>query len=234
MFHKTTLTLLAVAGLSVSFAQIANAHEAGDFIIRAGMVAVDPQESSGNLAVDGVKLPGAKVGLDSNKQLGITGSYLLTDHVAIGVLGAIPFKHRIYGADALAGVGKLAETKHLPPTVTVQYFPMNRNSPLQPYVGAGVNYTTFFSGKTTDTLNAALGAASSKIKLDDSIGLAAELGVDYMLTEHLGLNAAIWWADIDTKATIKAYDSAGNLAATGKINVDIDPFVYKVGLSYKF
>lgn len=235
MFRKTTLSLLAAASLSVSFAQIANAHEAGDFIMRAGMVAVDPQESSSNLAVDGVKLDGYKVGLDSSKQLGLTVSYLFTDHIAIGVLAATPFKHRINGAgSALAGAGKLGETKHLPPTVTVQYFPMDRNSPFQPYVGAGVNYTNFFSEKTTGTLTDALGTASSKLKLDDSIGLAAEVGIDYMLSENIGVNAAIWWADIDTEGTIKTYDAAGNRGPTGKIDVDIDPFVYMVGLSYKF
>lgn len=65
---------------------------------------------------------------------------------------------------------KAAETEHFPPTVSLQYH-FNPNGNLRPYVGAGVNYTLFFSAKTRGAL------ADSKLELDPSFGLAAQAGL---------------------------------------------------------
>lgn len=243
-----TFKLGVLAAAILATAPAVQAYEAGNFVARAGIATVDPDSSSGNLRSEGVgEIPGARVSVDSNTQLGLTFSYMLTDQIAVGVLGATPFKHDIEGdGSVLGGAGNLAETKHLPPTITLQYFPMPSASKLQPYAGIGVNYTNFFEEKTTSTLTgvydsvaqANLGTPAgtisrTDIKLDDSFGVAAELGVDYRITERVGINAAVWWVDIDTEATINAY--AGNTVAdTSRIDVDIDPWVYMVGLSYTF
>lgn len=59
--------------------------------------------------------------------------------------------------------------------------------------------------------------------------------MDYMLSDNFGLNAAIWWADINTDATVKVYDAAGNYAAeTDEFEVELDPMVYMVGFTYTF
>jgi len=209
--------LLAPALLAASAVQ---AHETGDIIVRAGVVAVDPQENSGNVYVGGANT-GLEVGVDSNTQLGITGTFMLTDHLGIGVLGATPFKHDIQ----LKGVGRFASIKHLPPTVTLQYYPMDKSSVLQPYVGAGLNYTTFFS---EDLSSAAEGLGFSDLSLDDSWGYALEAGLDYKLTEQVYLNAAVWYADIETTATFR---TAG---VPSKVDVEINPMVYMASIGYKF
>ncbi|HBX39127.1 MAG TPA: outer membrane protein OmpW [Marinobacter adhaerens] len=235
-----TFKLGVLAAAVMAAAPGVQAYEAGDFIGRVGVVTVDPDSSSSNLNSNALgELDGAKVSVDSNTQLGLTVSYMFTDQIALGVLGATPFKHNIEGdGSILGGDGKLAETKQLPPTITLQYFPMPSGSKFQPYVGVGVNYTNFFEEKTTQTLTdtyatLASGVDRTDIELDDSFGLAAEIGLDYMVTDNIGVNAAIWYADIDTEATINAY--AGNTKAdTSTIDVDIDPWVYMVGLSYKF
>jgi len=235
-----TFKLGVLAAAVMAAAPAVQAYEAGDFIGRVGVVTVDPDSSSSNLNSNALgELDGAKVSVDSNTQLGLTVSYMFTDQIALGILGATPFKHNIEGdGSILGGAGKLAETKQLPPTITLQYFPMPSGSKFQPYVGVGVNYTNFFEEKTTQTLTdtyatLASGVDRTDIELDDSFGLAAEIGLDYMVTDNIGVNAAIWYADIDTEATINAY--AGNTKAdTSTIDVDIDPWVYMVGVSYKF
>ncbi|MEE3168682.1 MAG: OmpW family outer membrane protein [Pseudomonadota bacterium] len=235
-----TFRLGALAAAIMVAAPAVQAYEAGDIIGRAGIAVVDPDSSSGNLNSNALgEIDGARVSVDSDVQLGLTLSYMLTDQLAVGVLGATPFKHDIKGDGAvLGGAGKLAETRHLPPTITLQYFPMPSASKLQPYAGIGVNYTNFFEEKTSQTLtdtyaSLASGVDRTDIELDDSFGLAAELGLDYMITDNVGVNAAVWWVDIDTEATINAY--AGNTRAdTSTIDVDIDPWVYMVGVSYRF
>ena len=148
-----TFKLGVLAAAVMAAAPAVQAYEAGDFIGRVGVVTVDPDSSSSNLNSNALgELDGAKVSVDSNTQLGLTVSYMFTDQIALGILGATPFKHNIEGdGSILGGAGKLAETKQLPPTITLQYFPMPSGSKFQPYVGVGVNYTNFFEEKTTTT-----------------------------------------------------------------------------------
>ena len=249
-----TFTLSVLAAGILAAAPFAQAYEAGDFLLRAGPVLADPDDSSSALAFSGkgplagenLALPGTGVSVDSDTQLGITATYMITPHIGVGLLAATPFKHDIDGDKSLSGFGKLGDTKQLPPTLTLQYFPMDSASRFQPYAGVGINYTKFFEEDTNNTLNTVLDSVAqqnfgtpagtvdgSKLDLDDSFGLALELGADYMLTENLGLNAAIWWIDLDTDATITAM--AGN-TEVGEIttDVDIDPLVYMVGITYKF
>ncbi|WP_100637823.1 OmpW/AlkL family protein [Marinobacter salexigens] len=216
-----TFKLSVMAAAVMAVAPAAQAFEAGDFILRAGVVHVAPDDSSDVITANGVAVLGsdARVAVDANSQLGIRATYMFTSNLGVGILGATPFKHNISGAGDIESLGKIAETKHLPPTLTLQYFPMHSGSALQPYVGVGVNYTTFFEEKTTGALS------GLDIELDDSVGVAAEIGLDYMLSENFGLNAAVWWADIDTTAKVETLDD---------FDVEIDPMVYMVGFTYKF
>ena len=152
--------------------------------------------------------------MDSDTQLGLTLGYMYTDNIGIGVLAATPFKHDI----KLVGVGKAAETKHLPPTVTLQYHFAPRSN-VRPYIGAGLNYTNFFSEKT-------VGLGGAKLKLDDSWGLAAEAGVDIDLNDRWFVSGQVWYLDIDTEADISGVAS--------DVNVEIDPWVVMIGIGTTF
>lgn len=180
------------------------AVEKGDIIVRAGAAMVDPHG-------DGAVVGGNQLDVKDNTQLGISATYMLTNKIGVGVLGATPFEH-----DITLGGNKIATTKHLPPTVTVQYH-FDTKGKAKPYVGAGLNYTKFFKEKPVDPAN--------NLNLDTSTGLAAEVGVDYMMNKNWGLNAAAWYMDIDTDATLNGNDLG---------TVEIDPWVYMVGASYKF
>ena len=226
--RKLPLTAALLALTAVS--PLALAHQAGDIIIRAGAATVDPHEDSGNIsaAAAGGKVAGTKATVDSDTQLGLAAAYMITDHVGIELLAATPFNHRI-GVKGLGALdGKLADVKQLPPTLSLQYYPLNPQSRIQPYVGAGINYTLFFDEDLTSSRKSAAGGGFSNLSLDDSWGYAFQAGVDYQLTDHLLFNAAIWYADIDTKAT------ADSALGRVKVDVDIDPWVYMVGLGYKF
>jgi outer membrane protein len=250
---------LIISALTVGIltaAPSAQAYEAGDFLLRAGPALVDPDDSSSALAFTGkgplagsnLALPGTAVSVGSNTQLGITGTYMLAPHIGLGLLASTPFRHDIGGGGSLSGAGKFGETRHLPPTLTVQYFPMDSASRFQPYAGIGVNYTIFFEEKTTPGLTAVIDSVAantpsistppgtvdgSKLDLENSVGVAAELGFDYMLDERFGFNVAVWWADIDSEATITAFSGD---TAVGDIttDVEIDPLVYMAGFTYRF
>src|SRR5690606_29735052 len=79
--------------------------------------------------------------------------------------------------------------------VTMQYaFSPDRR--VRPYAGIGVNATVFFDEDTTGPL------AAEDLSLDPSFGLAAQLGLDIDIGEHLILGIAARWIDIDSHATL--------------------------------
>ncbi|MEM0954022.1 MAG: OmpW family outer membrane protein [Pseudomonadota bacterium] len=234
MLIRNTL-LVAVASTSL-LCLPAQAYEKGDWVVRLGAANVNPDTSSDNIDVAGlVTLDGVDV--DDNTQLGITGSYFITDSWSIELLAATPFEHDI----SVNGVGIAAgSTKHLPPTLTLNWYPLSeKGGKFQPYLGAGINYTYFFDEDTDSELEAALGVITEPVTgvtdpvpadldLDDSWGVALRAGFDYALNENWALNAGVWWIDIDTEATISTP------LADVKFDVEIDPWVYMVGVAYKF
>lgn len=227
---RKTLFTTSVLAMALA-APLAQAHQAGDVILRAGAITVDPHEDSGDIYVGALStsVPGTKATLDSDTQLGLNFAYMLTDNVGIELLAASPFTHDVGVAGMPGGFaslnGKLGELKHLPPTLSLVYYPLDSKSAFQPYVGAGINYTWFFDDKLSSE---AEGKGFSGLDMKDSWGLAAQVGMDYMLTENVMVNAQVRYIDIDTTGTT----SFGG--AKVKVDVDVDPMVYMVGLGYKF
>lgn len=228
---KSSVTALALGVALVSGS--AMAYEAGDLIVRAGAAAVDPQEESSELFLNGDAVPGSSAGVDSDVQLGLSITYMMTENAGFEVLAATPFSHNITAYIPGVGTVDAAEVKHLPPTFSFQFYPLGVGSAFQPYVGVGINYTTFFDEEVSDELNAVTQSLTipgeASLDLKDSFGYAVEVGCDFAITDHLVLNAAIWKAGIDTVATFSYVDGSEITA-----NVDIDPMVYMVAAGYKF
>ncbi|EGR0658564.1 outer membrane protein OmpW [Vibrio cholerae] len=211
-------TICGLAVLAALSSAPVFAHQEGDFIVRAGIASVVPNDSS-----DKILGSQSELAVNSNTQLGLTLGYMITDNISFEVLAATPFSHKI--STDLLGLGDIAETKHLPPTFMVQYYFGEANSTFRPYVGAGLNYTTFFDESFNGTGSS---ATLTDLKLDDSWGLAANAGVDYMLNDSWFLNASVWYANIETTATYK-YGGAAQ-----STDVKINPWVFMIAGGYKF
>jgi outer membrane protein len=216
-------TVCGIAVLSALMSANVLAHSEGDFIVRVGAATVSPNDSSGDV----LDTAGAEFSVDSNTQLGLTLGYMFTDNISFEVLAATPFSHSI--STNFGGLGEIADTKHLPPTFMVQYYFGDSESDFRPYVGAGINYTVFFD----ESLNSKAKAAGlSDLSLDDSWGLAANVGMDYMINDNWFLNASVWYADIGTTAKYK--HTAGATTTQYSTDVDIDPWVFMIGGGYNF
>lgn len=194
------------------------AHKQGDFVLRVGAASVVPNDSSDKILGSQEELK-----VDSNTQLGLTFGYMFTDNISLELLAATPFSHDI--STDLLGLGDIADTKHLPPTLMVQYYFGEPQSKFRPYVGAGLNYTIFFDEGFN---NKAKNVGLTDLKLDDSFGLAANVGVDYMINDQWFLNASAWYANIETEAT---YKFGG---AKQKTDVKINPWIFMISGGYKF
>jgi outer membrane protein len=212
-----TSLIFAVTGLLLTTS--AYAHEKNEIFFRVGAASVQPDASSGTVL-------GGGVDVKNSTGLGFSGTWFATNHWGVEVLAALPFSHDIVGSGALKGVD-IGGTKHLPPTVSLQYYPLD-NKTFQPYIGVGINYTTFFSTDTSSALDEALGGKSD-LSLSNSTGLAYQLGADWKLTDKIYLNAAVWKIDIDTTADIGVN---GQHAAS--VDVQIDPTVFMLGVGFKY
>lgn len=229
-------SLLSASLFAVALAApLAHAHEAGDIIVRAGAITVNPEADSSSVKVDQGPLSGTNLGgkatMSSDTQLGLNFAYMLTNNIGIELLAASPFEHdvKLKGTALSAANGKLGTLKHLPPTLSVVYYPLEATSPFQPYIGGGINYTWIYDEHVSSE---AQSNGFSNFKAKNSWGLAWQVGADYMLTDNIMLNAQLRYIDINTRATVE-----NNAVAPGtraKVNVDVDPFVYMVGLGYKF
>jgi len=230
----TMKKIMAGSVMFMGVAMGAQAYEAGDFIVRAGAITVDPNTSATTPKLNGVPLYGVNVDVDSDTQFGLTMSYMITSDIGVELVAATPFTHDIRGnlnATAALGTNDLGSTKHLPPTVNLQYY-FNNSSVFTPYIGAGLNYTKFWDEDAGNALNQTLGGNVS-LDLDNSWGLAAEAGLDVDLGDNWLLNAAVWYVDIDTTAT---YTVRNGALAGARVTSDVhlDPWAYMASVGYKF
>lgn len=230
--------VVCAAGLFWSISSSVTAHETGDVLLRVGAATVFTDTDSGAVSglPDGVN--NATVDVDDNTQLGITAAYMFTDNIGLELLAATPFSHTATGEGDIAGV-TVGKTKHLPPTLSLQYYFGDKDAKIIPYVGAGLNYTIFFDEEVDqnliNTLNtlptiAGLGGIGSvNMDLDDSFGVAFEAGVDVKVADNWYINAAVWWIDLSTTATLNT-----DLGTSHELDVDLDPWVLNVAVAYKF
>ena len=217
----STTTAAIFSLLTVSFTHHALANDnQSNWTIRGGIANVSPDDSSTNVLTsnDGVSV-------DSATALGLSLTYHIDQNWGVEILAASPFSHDITGTGSLAGLA-IGDTKQLPPTLSLLY-KWGDNS--QYHIGAGINHTVFFDSSTSDALTNALGATKTDIDLDSSTGAALKFGFDLPISDDWAVSANVYWIDIDTNADVIVN---GNVATT--VGVQIDPWVYMIGLSTNF
>lgn len=204
MSSKMLKSAVAVALAGGLFAGAAQAYDTGSMLFRIGAYGVFPESDS--LTLDS----GAILDADNGYSLGFNFTYMVNPNIGIEVLAALPFQHDIN----LSGVGNIGDTKHLPPTVSVQYHLMPQGT-VHPYVGLGLNYTTFFSESSV------LG----DLKLDDSWGLAGQLGIDVDVAPNWFVNADLRYISIKSDARLNGVELG---------TVDINPWVLGLTVGTRF
>ncbi|RKE83695.1 OmpW family protein [Rhizobium sp. AG855] len=144
-------------------------------------------------------------------------SYYLTDNIAAELILGTTYAN-VYGEGTIGGLGKIGKTWVLPPTLTLQYHFTDFGA-FKPYVGAGVNYTMFYKQS---------GDTASALDVKDSFGAALQIGADYMINDHWGVN-------FDVKKLFLRPDfetTIGGTTYTGKAK--LDPWLVGAGVTYRF
>ncbi len=193
------LAALTLSTALVALAVPAYAQSQGDWTVGLGIGYLSPKSDNGTLA-------GLDAEIDSDTRPIFTVEYFVRDNLGVELLAATPFSHDV----TLGGSIDAGTVKHLPPTLSLNYhFPTN--SAWKPYVGAGINYTFFFDESSP------LG----DLKLDDSVGVSLQAGLDYMVTEKGAVRLNVRWFDIESDVKLDGVDIG---------TAEIDPWL--VGVSY--
>lgn len=219
--YSKILPVSALACMALINVNPAIATTEGDWLVRARIINIDPHSSSGEVT----GIAGSGVDVDSKVTLDIDITKMIKANFGVELLLDLSSVHDINGTGAIAGLGKVAEARVLPPALIAQYHFMPNNN-IRPYAGAGINYTMFFGEKTTSSLDGAMGSTS--IKLDDSFGLVAQVGADIDINNEWFANVDLKYIKLSTTATL---NSSGTVRA---VDVDLNPLVFGVGIGKRF
>lgn len=182
------------------------------WMVRVRLLAVEPDDDSSTITVIG-----GNAEVDDSVAVDVDFSYFFTDNIAAELTLTVS-EHDVDAKNTAVGKYDLGDVKLLPPTLTLQYH-LIPDGKFRPYIGAGVNYTVFFDDDP--------GTATS-IDYDNAFGFALQAGVDVGINENWAINFDVKkiWLDTDV--------SARTALGTVKTEVDIDPWLFGIGLAYRF
>ncbi len=185
----------------------------GTFIVDLRVSDVSPDTSASIKTAAGVA-SGLHVNVSDSVMPTLGFVYFVTDNISVeAILGTTQHTIKAVGPGTDLQVHK---TWVLPPVVTLQYHFMPK-ARFSPYVGAGVNYMIFYGGKKENAFS---------VRLKDGFGGAVQVGADYALTGR-------WIANLDVKKVFFTTDAVINGGAL-KSSVDLNPWVYSIGIGRKF
>lgn len=202
---KTTklITAAAIAGSCMFAAQSALAYSAGDFFVRGGIAKTDTRSDNGNVGDADLSISSAERGFSYG--LG----YLFHDNIGVELSGTEKVEHDL----AVNGSGA-GTVDRMPINLMVNYYPLGGlDSRVQPYVGAGLNYTRF-SGESLEGLD-----------VRRSYGAIGQVGIDLAVTDNVMLNGFANYADVDGDIRID-----GTEVGSAKV----DPLTIGGGVTFRF
>lgn len=230
--HRSMSAALAVLALGAFGSATALADDVPANSARAGLYSVFYHVSADDLAGPYVP-PGANIDAKNVETLYLAYVRRLSPHFDVELaLGYPPLQKTVGKGPATLGSvpydGQvIASARWLAPTVLVEYMFLDENSKWRPYIGVGVNYTTFYDRNSTAEGNAASGGPT-KLSLTPSVGAAATAGVAYHITGNWNFYASYSVSQVKTDLTA---DTAGVIRTT---HISFGPQALVLSMGYSF
>lgn len=192
----------------------ANDLTASPWLVRVRAIDVAPSASSSTITGLGGHVD--EISKDVVPELDI--SYFFTNHVSSElILGTT--KNDVSATGTSLGTVNLGSVHLIPATITLQYHFLPDKT-VNPYVGAGINYTYFYGVDS--------GSTASSINYSNSFGSAFQVGADISINKN-------WLINVDIKKIFIQTNAHVNVGTdTYTSTVDINPVVYGIGVGYRF
>jgi outer membrane protein len=222
--HSAVRALLALAALGAAAG--ASAQAAGEWTAKIGVNQIRPVVDSGNISAPA--LPNSKADVSADTKPIFVFGYSFTDNISAELDLGVPYRAKIYGADGIAGTGKLGSVQSLPPTAFLQYRFFKPDSKFRPYVGAGVTYAYFRKAEGSGQMTALTNIGSSiptTFKIKNKAAGSIQLGTAYALNEK-------WYIDV---SLVKTFLKTKVDFSTGQTqDIRLDPQSINIGVGYRF
>ncbi|MDY0090642.1 MAG: OmpW family outer membrane protein [Flavobacteriaceae bacterium] len=226
---KIVFALLVSSLLSVDYVQAQDEKNDNDFKrwqVRLRGIGVVPDESAK------IGIIGGDANISNALVPELDFTYFFTKNIATElILGTTKHNVNTIGSDISAIGGpesfdvNLGSVWLLPPTLTVQYhFCPDNGKTFRPYVGAGVNYTIFYSVDE--------GNVVKDVEYDNAFGYAAQIGFDLFFNDKFFINADVKKLFLKTDVTVDASNLAAGLSIPAE--VEINPWIIGLGFGMKF
>ncbi len=217
--------LAAILAAALGAAPGAAAQAQGDWTVKVGVNKITPKVQSGNVSAPALPDTKADVGTDTKPILNL--GYFVTDNIVAELDLGAPYRHKLFGADAIAGTGQLGTVDVLPPTLFAQYRFFRPDAVFRPYVGVGVTYAYFRRERGSAQLTAVLntGGPASTFSLEAKWAASAQLGASFRLNERWSVDGGV----IKTRLRTTATYSTGQTQA-----MKLDPVAINLGLTFRF
>ena len=227
MKSKFCFALSAITALTaLTLGSAAQAQSQGSWLVRGGIMQLAPQVTSGTLSAP--SLAGAQSGVSNSTQYAGGITYMLSNSVAIDLPLALPFKHNLYGAGSIAGVGKIGDTKAIPATVMVQYRFGEASGMFRPYLGLGVTYAKFDGEHTTAVLSGLTGGTQlvpTSLSIQSKLAATMQVGASYKIDERWFVDGAITKTPLKTRNTL----------STGQtLDITLNPIGISLGVGMRY
>jgi len=230
--NNSALPMAAAASVALFCASTALADDAPNNSLRLGSYSVFYHTSADNIGGPYVP-PG--VNLESENLTTLYVGYIR--HVwsrfdAELALGYPPLaKIKGVGPTTVGSVPynnvEVSSARWIAPTLFIEYRLLSENYAWQPFIGVGVNYTTFYDRTTTAAGNAAFGGPT-RLSLSASVGPAATVGVGYHVSGPWHVYASYSIAQVKSDLTA---NTAGVERTT---HISFGPQVLILSLGYSF
>jgi outer membrane protein len=193
------LALLPIASFTTAFAD----EPAND--VRIGLYSVFYHSSADDIT--GPYVPaGVNLTAENLETLYVGIVHHFPDNFALELALGYPPLSKVKGSGP-ATVGStpydgqvISSARWISPTLLFEYNFLPETALLRPYLGVGVNYTTFYDRDSTAAGNAASGGPT-RISLTSSVGPAVTGGVTYRISDHWAMHASYGWSQVRTRFT---------------------------------
>jgi outer membrane protein len=217
---------LLVAAGALAVAAGASAQAQGQWTVSVGANQISPKVESG--AISAPALPNSLGDVSKDTQPVLVINYALTDNIALETAIGTPYKHKLYGAGAIAGTGQLGTVEAMPPTVLVQYRFFEPNAKIRPFVGFGITYAAFMketgSGKMTALTNPGAGVPTT-FSIDNKWTYSGQIGAMANINEKWVATAAF----LKSRLRTDVHFSSGQHE-----HMKLDPNAIMLTVGYKF
>ncbi len=191
--------------------------QTGYFFVHAGVAGLALDEGA-EIYAGGYRIPRGDISVKSHVTFAVEAGYMFTPNIGVSFTGGFPPSVKIEAAGSMDGMGRVGATTYGPMTLTAHYH-FTGLGRLQPYVGIGPAFMYVFDAKD---------GLMGSLDVKNTMGIAFQIGADYMITDR-------WGIFVDVKKAILRTEATGFLGpAPVRADIKLDPLVVHTGVSYRF